>query len=61
VKNLFVRLNEFVFPSFWGKVLVLNLFKSSIAPDRHQAQIEQCLDEEEVEESIESLHRTDAL
>ena len=25
------------------------------------AQIEQCLDEEEVEESIESLHRTDAL
>jgi hypothetical protein len=26
-----------------------------------QAQIEQCLDEEEVEESIESLHRTDAL
>ena len=26
-----------------------------------KAQIEQCLDEEEVEESIESLHRTDAL
>ena len=26
-----------------------------------EAQIEQCLDEEEVEESIESLHRTDAL
>ncbi len=26
-----------------------------------QAQIEQCLDEEEVEESIESLHRTDTL
>lgn len=26
-----------------------------------KAQIEQCLDEEEMEESIESLHRTDAL
>ena len=26
-----------------------------------KAQIEQCSDEEEVEESIESLHRTDAL
>jgi hypothetical protein len=26
-----------------------------------KSQIEQCLDEEEVEESIESLHRTDAL
>jgi hypothetical protein len=26
-----------------------------------KAQIEQCLDEEEVEESIESLHRTDGL
>ena len=26
-----------------------------------KTQIEQCLDEEEVEESIESLHRTDAL
>ena len=26
-----------------------------------QTQIEQCLDEEEVEESIESLHRTDTL
>ena len=26
-----------------------------------KAQIEQCLDEEEIEESIESLHRTDAL
>jgi hypothetical protein len=26
-----------------------------------KAQIDQCLDEEEVEESIESLHRTDAL
>jgi hypothetical protein len=26
-----------------------------------KAEIEQCLDEEEVEESIESLHRTDAL
>jgi hypothetical protein len=26
-----------------------------------KAQIEQCFDEEEVEESIESLHRTDAL
>ena len=30
-------------------------------PTWFKALIEQCLDEEEVEESIESLHRTDAL
>jgi len=45
-----------------GTLLVYDI--QNPAPEELQwfkAQIEQCLDEEEVEELIESIHRTDAL
>ena len=44
-----------------GTLLVYDIQTATEELQWFKAQIEQCLDEEEVEELIESIHRTDAL
>jgi hypothetical protein len=44
-----------------GVLLVYHVQQDAEESKWFKAQIEQCLDDEEVEESIESLHRIDAL